>query len=348
MALALSLFPRARIMVSRTVVSKTSTASPSKMSEEEDLAVLIYKTSKTAKARAAAAAAAKEKGQMNASSVGRRTSSTRKRSCASQGDIALTSRPGKKRAVNREQKPSSKNQKVRGKYDWRKYAKTCSTEGCTNQVVKGGVCKRHGAKVNQCSSEGCTNQVKKGGVCKRHGAKVNQCSSEGCTNVVVKGGVCVRHGAKVKLCSREGCTNQAQKGGVCIRHGAKKKQCSSEGCTNQVKKGGVCVRHGAKKKQCSNEGCTNQAKKGGVCIRHGAKVKLCSSEGCTNQVVRGGVCWKHGANRTPNDVSTAFGSDFEKTTTSFNLPNYRKSDATHNRSTGVPAEVVIPQEIVEV
>ena len=48
------------------------------MSEEEDLAVLIYKSSKTAKARAAAAAV-EEKGQINTSSTGRRTS-TRKRS----------------------------------------------------------------------------------------------------------------------------------------------------------------------------------------------------------------------------------------------------------------------------
>jgi hypothetical protein len=35
------------------------------------------------------------------------------------------------------------------------------------------VCIRHGAKVEpkRCSSEGCTNIVIKGGVCKRHGAK---------------------------------------------------------------------------------------------------------------------------------------------------------------------------------
>ena len=50
--------------------------------EEEDLAVLIYKSSKTAKARAAAAA--KEKGQMKAAPAGRRTTSTRKRSSATQ------------------------------------------------------------------------------------------------------------------------------------------------------------------------------------------------------------------------------------------------------------------------
>eukprot|EP00985_Skeletonema_marinoi_P012078 scaffold5759_cov93-Skeletonema_marinoi.AAC.7 len=102
---------------------------------------------------------------------------------------------------------------------------------------------------NQCSSEGCENNVVKGGVCWRHGAKANakKCSNNGCTNGAIKGGVCWRHGAKayVKLCSSEGCTNQARCGGVCVKHGAKKKLCSREGCTKQAKKGGVCMRHGA-------------------------------------------------------------------------------------------------------
>eukprot|EP00985_Skeletonema_marinoi_P013353 scaffold6595_cov92-Skeletonema_marinoi.AAC.1 len=48
----------------------------------------------------------------------------------------------------------------------------------------------HGAKEKRCSSEGCTNYSQKGGVCKRHGAKVKRkfCSSERCTNIVVKRG----------------------------------------------------------------------------------------------------------------------------------------------------------------
>ena len=45
---------------------------------------------------------------------------------------------------------------------------------------------KHGTKVNKCSMEGCTNQLVKRGVCKKHGAKVKhkQCSSEGCTSNV--------------------------------------------------------------------------------------------------------------------------------------------------------------------
>ncbi|KAK1735718.1 hypothetical protein QTG54_013424 [Skeletonema marinoi] len=79
----------------------------------------------------------------------------------------------------------------------------------------------HGAKRKRCNSDGCTNNVVNGGVCKRHGAKVEykRCNSEGCTNVSVKGGVCVKHGANLKRCRSKGCTNYAQKGGVCIKHG---------------------------------------------------------------------------------------------------------------------------------
>ena len=32
---------------------------------------------------------------------------------------------------------------------------------------------RHGAKVKRCSSDGCNNQVQKGGVCIKHGANRN-------------------------------------------------------------------------------------------------------------------------------------------------------------------------------
>ena len=48
--------------------------------------------------------------------------------------------------------------------------KRCSREGCTNQVVKGGVCVKHGAEKKRCSSEGCINYAKRRGVCWRHGA----------------------------------------------------------------------------------------------------------------------------------------------------------------------------------
>ena len=126
-----------------------------------------------------------------------------------------------------------------------------------------------------------------------------------------------------KKCSADGCTNIAKKGGVCVRHGAemKHKLCSRDGCTNLAKKGGVCRRHGAKGKECSSEGCTNQAQRGGVCLRHGAQVKRCSIEGCTSFAQRrGGLCRRHGAYRNIRDESTAFGSEFDKTTASCKLP----------------------------
>ena len=106
--------------------------------------------------------------------------------------------------------------------------KRCSHEGCTNQVVMGGVCVTHGAKVKRCNFDGCTNQAQKGGVCVTHGAEKKRCSFEGCTNQAVRGSVCITHGAKMELkrCSHEGCANQARKGGVCTTHGAKVKRCS--------------------------------------------------------------------------------------------------------------------------
>ena len=244
--------------------------------EEDDLAALIYKTSKTAKARAAVVVAAKEKIQkMNASAGRQRRTSTRKRSEIGQDDGASVDRPRKKKAVcEKEQKISKKNGKESGRVkDWRKYAKKCSADGCTNLALKGGVCVRHGAKVKQCSSERCT-------------------------NIVVRGGVCMRHGAKVKPCSIDGCTNYPQRGGVCIRHGA--------------------------------------------------KVKLCSNDGCTNKAYKGGVCIRHGANRTSNDGSTAFGSETEKiTATRISRQSTGSAGDLDERSTFVPEEVVICQEVAE-
>ena len=203
-------------------------------------------------------------------------------------------------AKKRKSSPLSKQEggaKAKKKYDWSKYKKRCSADGCEKFAVSGGVCVTHGAKVTpkRCSAEGCTNQVQRKGLCMRHGAKVKQCSAQGCTNGAINGGVCAKHGAKRKLCSMEGCENQAKTGGVCQKHGAIVKQCGAEGCTNQVVSGGVCVTHGAKVKKCSSEGCTNNVVQGGVCKRHGARLKLCNKQGCTNKAQKGGVCWRHGA-----------------------------------------------------
>eukprot|EP00985_Skeletonema_marinoi_P006466 scaffold2799_cov126-Skeletonema_marinoi.AAC.5 len=120
---------------------------------------------------------------------------------------------------DRKRKPSSTYMELPPKkVAYRK--KICSSDGCTNQVIKSGVCIRHGATwtKKKCSSEGCSNFAKKGGVCLKHGAQKRLCRMEGCMNGVRNGGVCVRHGATKKLCSSEGCTNFAQKGGVCHRH----------------------------------------------------------------------------------------------------------------------------------
>ena len=155
------------------------------------MADLVYKTSKTAKARAAADAK-KKKRMAIAASAGRRTS-PRKRSSVNQDNGASMERTKKKRAVRVDDQSQNDSQKVRKKVDWRKYKKICSAEGCTNHAQKGGVCIRHGAKVNDwrkyaktCSADGCTNYAMKGGVCIKHGAKTKRCSSERCTNYALE------------------------------------------------------------------------------------------------------------------------------------------------------------------
>ena len=217
--------------------------------EEEDVGTLIYRESQLRKAAEAAAAAAADcKLQTSSASTHQRTSTRKRSPVANQGTESL-SRPQRKNTSKRKRKDSLGGNQPRKKVAKKQYRYECSADGCSNIVVKGGLCVKHGAKRKrqryECSIDGCTNHALKGGVCIRHGAKVKRCSSEGCTNYVVKGGVCIRHGAKIKRCSSEGCTNNAVKGGLCRRHGAKKKLCSSGGCTNQVKRGGLCRRHGA-------------------------------------------------------------------------------------------------------
>ena len=82
-------------------------------------------------------------------------------------------------------------------------------------------------------------------------------------------------------------------------------------------------------------------------MRHGAKRKQCSSEGCNNKAVKGGVCRRHGAYHTSNDVSTAFGLEFDEPTAPFSVTN-RISNTSHEQGVGVPTEVLVTQEIVEV
>ena len=100
---------------------------------------------------------------------------------------------------DRKRKASTDEELAAKKAAVNKYRKICSANGCTNVVVQGGVCGRHGARVKLCSREGCTNYAHKGGVCNRHGAKVQLCSREECTNQAKKGGVCIRHGATMKI-----------------------------------------------------------------------------------------------------------------------------------------------------
>jgi hypothetical protein len=220
--------------------------------DEEDFSDLVIHLRKGVTAAAAVVAkAAKKMQDSDADSTSTcRATSTRAATAAIRGKPAVSDAPKRKNTSKRKRESSKGDEDVVLKMvGQKKYRKTCSADGCTNQAVNGGVCVKHGAKRKLCSIDGCTKQAKKGGVCRRHGATwvKKLCSIDGCTNQAQKGGVCIKHGAKIKRCRIDGCTNQAQNGGVCIKHGAKgyRKQCRIEGCTNQAKKRGVCKRHGA-------------------------------------------------------------------------------------------------------
>ena len=190
--------------------------------EDDDIGVLIYREFQLRKAEAAAAAERKTK-----STASTRRTSSRKRLPINydESEKSIIPSPQRNIVTKARSKRKSSLDEDGARKNMAKKKRTCSAaDGCTNNVVRGGVCVRHGAKIPRCSSAGCPNQVIQGGVCTRHGAKVKRCSSKRCTNKAVKGGVCVKHGAKVKRCNKEGCTNQAIQGGVCVRHGAKVKR----------------------------------------------------------------------------------------------------------------------------
>ena len=144
----------------------------------DDVAVLIYRESQLRKAEAAVAAS-ERKMTSSAASTHNRMSSRKKIQVVNQDDTStIKSHKASKR--KRLSLSEAKEGPIRKKVDRRKYKKICSADGCTNQVVNGGVCIKHGAKVKRCSKEGCTNYAINGGVCRRHGAKLKRCSKEGC------------------------------------------------------------------------------------------------------------------------------------------------------------------------
>ena len=90
---------------------------------DDELGRMIYNSSETAKARARAAAEA--------------TNNTPSPSDSETTTNAVSSNKRKSISVHDEEEKKKKRVQVH---------KICSTEGCTNQVQKGGVCWKHGAK----------------------------------------------------------------------------------------------------------------------------------------------------------------------------------------------------------
>jgi len=188
---------------------RAEAATATKVVEEDDIGALIYKESQLRKREAAAA---KNIERRSSSASKHRATSTHKTTTAAiRGESSFATTESRQLIEKRKRhlptdvdEGKEPAEKVARK---KKYRYECSADGCTNHVVKGGVCKRHGAKpkIKKCSSEGCTNQVQQGGVggvCIKHGAKpmVRQCSNEGCSNIVIRKGVCWTHGAKHNRC----------------------------------------------------------------------------------------------------------------------------------------------------
>ncbi len=127
------------------------------MSEEveEDYGALIYRESQLRKAEAAAKDAKKKKKTSTTSTASTRrsaTTSARAASTAVTSKDVVNAAKGKCRSKKKRAFATEDEEVARKRARWRRY--TCSTDGCTNKAVKGGVCIRHGAKVEhkRCSS----------------------------------------------------------------------------------------------------------------------------------------------------------------------------------------------------
>ena len=130
----------------RATVSSSQTKS-----EEEDLAVLIYKTSKTARERAAAAAAAaaktekKEESSSSSASTYLNTTSTRKAYATTDNlaPVEVNSEDRHPKGRKRKSPEAAEYKLTSNNAPKKRQQKKCSAEGCTSQAQNGGVCIRH-------------------------------------------------------------------------------------------------------------------------------------------------------------------------------------------------------------
>eukprot|EP00984_Skeletonema_dohrnii_P039096 scaffold43085_cov216-Skeletonema_dohrnii-CCMP3373.AAC.1 len=173
---------------------RAEAATATKEEKEEVIGALIYRESQLRKREAAAA----KKNESNSSASKHRATSTHKTTI--RGDSSFAT-PESRQLIEKRKRhlpAANEGKEPAKKVTRKKYRYECYADGCTNNVVKGGVCWRHGAKDTakvkhrkRCSSEGCTNQVRKGGLCKRHGAKRKRWSNDRCTNSAEIRGVCM-------------------------------------------------------------------------------------------------------------------------------------------------------------
>jgi hypothetical protein len=137
---------------SRWEIKVTMSTKPSKFSEadaskEDELEALIYRESQHRKKEAAALDRAKKR-KKSTSSSSRRSTSTRQATAGhkvTNSDEMIANWLSSKRS--RHSTGNDEEQKVSAEVARKKYRYECSAGGCTNHVVNGGVCIRHGAKI---------------------------------------------------------------------------------------------------------------------------------------------------------------------------------------------------------
>jgi hypothetical protein len=77
----------------------------------------------------------------------------------------------------------------------------CSHASCLNFAQGGGRCIKHGYKKPTCSVDGCSNQSVARGLCKRHGAH-HSCNVINCTSHVFRQNMCRFHYSSTNVTSR--------------------------------------------------------------------------------------------------------------------------------------------------
>ncbi|KAF0700094.1 Aste57867_9373 [Aphanomyces stellatus] len=100
-------------------------------------------------------------------------------------------------------------------------ARHCIFNRCSNDALPHSrKCSYHKRKGVCSGSPHCHNQVYRGGLCVRHGARDAPCAIDDCHKKVRVNGLCGHHAATLPstACVHPGCSSQARGASMCARH----------------------------------------------------------------------------------------------------------------------------------